>query len=474
MPPGTELRRYKSARSRGARWLRFLLAALLLAVPPVIASTDPTGRSSAGWSPAAGPAGPEETGNPAERASSLPIPGRSGAEAGRRTGSDGRRSGAGPPPALALPPPSPADARAVPGEILAFSESLRQAQSLRRSLAAQGARVREQQVLRALGMVVIRFRLPPGSDARAWLARLRRAFPQADFDLNHRYRLQAADPRAYGRHLVRAGSPASDCGRGLRIGLLDSAVEASHPALAGQDIRQRLFVERGGVAAPRDHGTAMAALLVGRADAGPLAGLVPGATLWVAAVFETRQGRIDATVSGIVRGLDFLAGRKARILNLSLAGPGNRILRRAIVQLARQDRLLVAAAGNAGPLAPPRYPAAWPEVLSVTAVDARRRVYANAVRGAHLDLAAPGVDVWVARAGGGAFASGTSYAAPFVTALAARHWLQNPRLTAAGLRRILRDTALDLGTPGPDAVFGAGLVQAPAGICRDAGKGRNR
>ncbi len=474
MPPGTELRRRQSARSRGAGWLRFVLPALLLAAPTVIASTDPTGRSWAGWPPADGAAAPEGTGNPAERAASLPMPGRNGTGEGRRTGSGGRRAGAGPPPSLALPPAWPTDARAVPGEILAFSESLRQAQSLRRSLAAEGVRVRDQQVLRALGMVVIRFRLPPGSDARAWLARLRRAFPQADFDLNHRYRLQAADPRTYGRHLVRAGSPAPDCGRGLRIGLLDSAVDASHPALAGQDIRQRLFVARGGVAAPRDHGTAMAALLVGRADAGPLAGLVPGATLWVAAVFEMRQGRIDATVSGIVRGLDFLAGKRARILNLSLAGPRNRILRRAIAQLARQDRLIVAAAGNAGPRAPPRYPAAWPEVLSVTAVDADRRIYANAVRGAHLDLAAPGVDVWVARAGGGAYASGTSYAAPYVTGLAARHWWQNSRLTASGLRRILRERALDLGRPGPDPIFGAGLVQAPAGICRDAGKGRNR
>jgi subtilisin family serine protease len=68
--------------------------------------------------------------------------------------------------------------------------------------------------------------------------------------------------------------------------------------------------------------------------------------------------------------------------------------------------------GNGGKEAP-AYPAAHPDVIAVTAIDADARIYKKANRGEYIDLAAPGVDVWAAKAGGGgSYRSGTSFAVP--------------------------------------------------------------
>src|SRR3546814_9491455 len=94
---------------------------------------------------------------------------------------------------------------------------------------------------------------------------------------------------------------------------------------------------------------------------------------------------------------------------------------RLTVERARAGGMrLVAAAGNEGPHAAPVFPAGYPSVLAVTAVDASLQPYRHANRGDYIDLAAPGVDVWSARRGqGGRYNSGTSFAAPFVAAAAA-------------------------------------------------------
>ena len=106
--------------------------------------------------------------------------------------------------------------------------------------------------------------------------------------------------------------------------------------------------------------------------------------------------------------------------------------------------------------------AAYDPVLAVTAVDRRGQVYRRANRGDHIDLAAPGVNVWTAASISGARPkTGTSYAAPFVTAAAALIWQRDPSLSAADLGDMLRDAARDLGPKGRDAIFGDGLIAPP-------------
>ena len=96
------------------------------------------------------------------------------------------------------------------------------------------------------------------------------------------------------------------------------------------------------------------------------------------------------------------------------------MLHHGVRELTKAGIVVVAAAGNEGPSAPPGYPAAYEEVIAVTAVDRNLAAYRYANRGDHIDLAAPGVDVWTAlpdrREGP---QTGTSFAVPYVTAVVA-------------------------------------------------------
>ena len=123
---------------------------------------------------------------------------------------------------------------------------------------------------------------------------------------------------------------------------------------------------------------------------------------------------------------------------------------------------------DAGPGAAPAFPAAWPEVIAVTAVDADRAPYRQAARGPHVALAAPGVNLWTAASiEGGRLRSGTSYAAPFVSAALALGMARDG-LSATDARDRLFRCAADLGAPGRDPVFGHGMVASPS-ACPEAG-----
>jgi subtilisin family serine protease len=122
---------------------------------------------------------------------------------------------------------------------------------------------------------------------------------------------------------------------------------------------------------------------------------------------------------------------------------------------------LVAAVGNDGPAAPPLYPASYPHVIGVTAVDAQRRVLIEAARGNQVMFAARGADMPAADSGGKyAAIRGTSFAAPVVAALLAQS-VTAPDLSSANAAiEALAHSAVDLGPQGRDLTYGFGLVAA--------------
>lgn len=147
---------------------------------------------------------------------------------------------------------------------------------------------------------------------------------------------------------------------------------------------------------------------------------------------------------------------------MSLSGPDNAVLAKAIELTAGKKIGLVAAAGNDGPKAKAVFPAAYDKVIAVTAVDLEKRPYRRANRGDYIDLAAPGVGVWAAASVAGARPkSGTSFAVPFVTAAMALARSQAPE---ADVQKLLMSQAEDLGETGKDDVFGYGLLNARS-IC---------
>jgi hypothetical protein len=242
--------------------------------------------------------------------------------------------------------------------------------------------------------------------AREGLNRLRHVAPDIDADFDHIF-----EP-AGGALLPLAGALASAQGRhagGTRIGIIDGGV-AGHPSLAGASIEQHGF---SGSPKPTGHGTAVASLLVG--NQGPFRGAAQGASLLVADVYG--GSRAAGSASAVVRALGWLAAKRPRVINISVVGPANKLVARAVQQVSARGIQIVAAVGNDGPAAPPQYPASYPGVIAVTAVDARGRSLPEAGRASHLDFAAPGADMAAALPGQGyARVRGTSFAAPLAAA----------------------------------------------------------
>jgi subtilisin family serine protease len=135
------------------------------------------------------------------------------------------------------------------------------------------------------------------------------------------------------------------------------------------------------------------------------------------------------------------------------------VLKAVINKVLARSIVVVAAAGNDGPRAAPLYPAAYPGVIAVTAVDAHDKVLLEAGSGKHVLLAAPGADmVAAAPAGKYAVVRGTSYAAPLVAGLIARHLADGSSATPQLVLEKLEAAARDLGRKGRDTRYGYGVV----------------
>jgi len=257
----------------------------------------------------------------------------------------------------------------------------------------------------SLAIRTVTLAVPRGLSARDALKRLRKIAPSLQADFDHVF-----EP-AGGALLPFAGALAASAGTGggPLIGIVDGGV-ASHPALSGASIEQSGFAGR---PQPTGHGTAVASLVVG--SQGPFHGAARGASLLVADVYG--GSRAAGSASSIVRALGWLASKGPQVINISLVGPRNRAVERAINAIRVRGINVVAAVGNDGPAAPPQYPASYPGVIAVTGVDARGRALPEAGKAAHLDFAAPGADMAAALPGRGyARVRGTSFAAPLATA----------------------------------------------------------
>ncbi|WP_348648845.1 S8 family serine peptidase [Rhizobium leguminosarum] len=168
-----------------------------------------------------------------------------------------------------------------------------------------------------------------------------------------------------------------------------------------------------------------------------------------------------ANIYDLVRALDMLVQRDVKVVNLSLTGPANAVLEKSVKAATESGMILVAAAGNDGPNAKPVYPAAYDDVIAVTAVDKGRNPYRRAVRGDYIDIAAPGVGVWTAASISGARQkTGTSFAAPFITAAVSVLIAGDPDMSHESLEAKIRQFTDDIGKPGKDPVFGWGLLNA--------------
>jgi len=284
-------------------------------------------------------------------------------------------------------------------------------------------------------------------------------------------------PHQWGLDLVHADQAHGvSTGSGAVVAVVDTGIAAGHPDLAGRIGPGFDFVQTD--AAPQDengHGTHVSGIIA--ADAGNGVGVdsvAPGATLMPVRVLD---GSGRGTTAAVAQGIDWATSHGADVINLSLAGmvPLSGLgvtdeIGAAVERAADRGVVVVAAAGNDG-LPFCENGTAGGRVLCVGAVDRRgsRTFYSSFGQG--LGLVAPGgstlpgsdedvLSTW--NDGGYQELAGTSQATPHVAGVAALLVSRGVRGQAA-VQRILA-TATDLGPPGPDVQYGAGLVNAEAAV----------
>jgi subtilisin family serine protease len=238
---------------------------------------------------------------------------------------------------------------------------------------------------------------------------------------------------------------------GCEIGLIDTGVATGLAFFKHVTLTQRAF--NGKTAQPRLHGTAVAHLM-----AGTRGNPARATKIFVADIFSGPRETAGSSFA-LIKALDWLAAQNVPVINISLSGPRNPAVASAIARVTKRGHVIVAAAGNDGPAAPPVFPGAYDGVLGVTAVDAQNRVYRYANRGQHVDFAARGVAVAAIDAKGEVRdATGTSFAAPVIAARLAARMRRPDTAAATAAVRAMEAEARDLGPRGRDPIYGAGLI----------------
>jgi hypothetical protein len=315
--------------------------------------------------------------------------------------------------------------------------------------------------LTGLGLRLVILRTPSGTSTARALGELQRLDPSGTYDFDHIYTDSGRVVEAPGDPGLQGGTtgpPASTQGalasNRAVLGLIDGGVDAAQPLFQGQVIHEHGCA---GAQVSSAHGTAVASLMIGRAV--KFSGAAPGAVLYAADVYCGKP--VGGSVDAIAVALAWMVAERVPVINVSLVGPPNALLQQLVDRVLSDGSLVVAAVGNDGPAAPPLYPAAYPGVIGVTAVDARRRVLFEAERGPQVMFAAPGADIEAARVPQGlAAVRGTSFAAPLVAGLLAlRLHRPDPRSAQLAVKDLI-SRAIHLGASGRNRIYGYGLVAA--------------
>lgn len=296
------------------------------------------------------------------------------------------------------------------------------------------------------------------------------------------------------------------------VAVIDTGIDAGHPDLDGalwtniaelpdnsidedgngfvDDVAGWNFVQDNGNVSDRNgHGTLVAGIIAARWNNGlGIAGVNPWAKIMPLKVMNFRG---DGNSVDIATAITYAVNEGARVVNVSLGGDEFSQAERLAVNYAEEnDVLVVVAAGNTGIDASDYWPAGLDNVITVAATELsdNRARYSN--WGSPIDVAAPGTDILSLRArhtdlmwfveddypmgrnivGDDKLlyhATGTSFAAPFVSGVASLLFSLKPELSAAEVRRMILHSARDIETPGIDVQTGFGRLDAAAAIAAD-------
>ncbi len=252
----------------------------------------------------------------------------------------------------------------------------------------------------------------------------------------------------------------------IKVAIIDTGIDLKHP-----DLKDNI---KGGYNAiypwksPKDdngHGTHVAGIVAALNNTIGVVGVGPQIDLYAVKVLNAAG---TGYLSDVIEGLDWAIQNGMQVVNMSLGTSQDvQSFREAVQRVHQAGIVQVAAAGNTGGSVV--YPAAYPEVIAVSATDQNDQIASWSSRGPEVDLAAPGVNIYSTYKGSSyKTLSGTSMSAPHVAGTAALvlsvpskcDFDLNGVCSPAEVQQRLEQTALDLGTPGKDDFYGSGLVNA--------------
>ncbi|MER7175237.1 S8 family serine peptidase [Streptomyces mesophilus] len=270
-------------------------------------------------------------------------------------------------------------------------------------------------------------------------------------------------------------------GEGIKVAVIDTGVNPSTPSLKGQVLQGFDATDVKGEATDdyRGHGTTMAELIAGTGAGGGLRGLAPGAK-----IIPMRVGDQDELGGERVNDLDEVtairaaADSDAQIISMSFANDYLHPKEREAVKYAQsKGKLFFAGVGNNAKKGnKEQYPAAYPEVVGVGAVDRNGKVADYSQHGDNVDLAAPGSDIpgWCdAKFKTYCDADGTSNATALASASAALIWSEHPDWTANQVLRVMIESAARAKGTKAGSVstyLGHGVIRPNAHLNRGIGK----
>jgi subtilisin family serine protease len=355
-----------------------------------------------------------------------------------------------------------------PREILVLVDAARASEIAVRLASQYNVTADPREAIPLLDGAIVRLRLPSNRSLESLLAAIsadadvKLAQPNYDYSVSEAKTSPKTVPQYAGETLRLEEAHRLARGNGVMVAVIDTAIEDAHPELAGA-IAGSFDAVGEGPSAPEPHGTQIAGIVAAHAE---LMGVAPAAKLLSVRAF--RSGKKTAALSTsfqLLKGINWAFDAGAKVMNMSFTGPLDPLLERIIKAAADKGVIFIAAAGNNGPKGAPLYPAAYPQVIAVTATDDKDKLYSKANRGDYIAIAAPGVDIIApALKGSYALSSGTSMAAAHVSGVVALLLERGGELDWNKAREILSASARKPDGAGGNKAFGAGILDAAGAL----------
>lgn len=245
-------------------------------------------------------------------------------------------------------------------------------------------------------------------------------------------------------------------GKNIRVAVLDSGIDYKHPDLHKNikgtfnaiDNTKSIMDDYG-------HGTHVSGIIAAENNNQGMVGVSPNVDLYSVKVLDQNG---EGNLSDLADGIEWCVNNKIQIINMSFGIPQDMpLLYESITKAINSGIIVVAAAGNeyGGPV---DYPAAYKEVISVSAIDKNFSIADFSSKG-KVDFCAPGVDIYSTYPNSSyEYLSGSSMATPYVTGTIALLLQTHNKYTKKDIINILASTSKDLGIRGKDDYYGFGLI----------------